>query len=96
MRNIVPSATALRRAKSQSRRSPKGLNPSPPQLASDGVEDDTAGESFLEIKHGIRWMGMPAREELLSDDQTWKLATFLSHMDKLPAAAQDVWQKVKN
>ena len=39
---------------------------------------------------------MPAWKETLNDDQIWKLATFLKHMDKLPAAAQDVWQKVKN
>ena len=74
----------------------KGLNPSPPQLASEGVEDDTEGESFWKIKHGIRWTGMPAWKETLNDDQIWKLATFLKHMDKLPAAAQDIWQKVKN
>jgi mono/diheme cytochrome c family protein len=74
----------------------KGLNPSPPQLASEGVEDDSESESFWKIKHGIRWTGMPAWKEALNDDQIWKLATFLKHMDKLPAAAQDVWQKVKN
>jgi mono/diheme cytochrome c family protein len=65
-------------------------------LASEGVEDDTEGESFWKIRHGIRWTGMPAWKETLNDDQIWKLATFLKHMDKLPAAAQDVWQKVKN
>jgi len=85
-------------AEGEKSRSPlaKGLNPSPPQLASDGVEDDTEGESFWKIKHGIRWTGMPTWKEALNDDQIWKLAAFLKHMDKLPAAAQDVWQKVKN
>jgi thiosulfate dehydrogenase len=31
----------------------KGLYPRPPQLASDGVEDDPEGFSFWKIKHGI-------------------------------------------
>ena len=74
----------------------KGLNPSPPQLASDGVEDDSVGESYWKISHGIRWTGMPTWKESLTDDQIWKLATFLKHMDKLPAAPQEVWQKVTN
>ena len=33
----------------------KGLYPQPPQLATDGVEDDPEGFSFWKIKHGIRW-----------------------------------------
>ncbi len=74
----------------------KGLNPSPPQLASEGVEDDSVGASFWKISHGIRWTGMPAWKESLTDAQIWKLATFLKHMDKLPAAPQEVWQKVTN
>ncbi len=74
----------------------EGLNPAPPQLAAEGVEDDSEGESFWKIKHGIRWTGMPAWKDSLNDDQIWKLATFLKYMDKLPAAPQEVWQKVKN
>jgi thiosulfate dehydrogenase len=57
----------------------KGENPSPPQLATDGVEDDLEGE-----KHGICWTGMPAWKDELSDQQIWTLAFFLKHMDKLP------------
>ena len=74
----------------------KGLNPSPPQLATHGVEDDTEGVSFWKIKHGIRWTGMPAWKDTLNDKQIWTLALFLKHMDKLPPAAQETWQKVKN
>ena len=37
----------------------KGRYPKPPQLATDGVEDDPEGASFWKIKHGIRWTGMP-------------------------------------
>ena len=74
----------------------KGLYPKPPQLAADGVEDDPEGVAFWKIKHGIRLTGMPAWKDSLSDQQIWTLALFLKHMDKLPPAAQDAWQKVKN
>jgi mono/diheme cytochrome c family protein len=74
----------------------QGLNPSPPQLASDGVEDDADGASFWKIKHGIRWTGMPSWKKTLTDQQIWTLALFLKHMDKLPAAADQAWQQVAN
>jgi thiosulfate dehydrogenase len=74
----------------------KGLYPQPPQLATDGVEDDPEGFSFWRIKHGIRWTGMPSWESTLTDEQIWTLALFLNHMDKLPSAAEQAWQKVQN
>lgn len=74
----------------------KGLYPQPPQLASDGVEDDPEGVSFWKIKHGIRWTGMPSWGGALNDQQIWTLALLLKHMDKLPPTAHDAWQKVKN
>jgi thiosulfate dehydrogenase len=74
----------------------KGLNPAPPQLASEGVEDDPEGATFWKIKHGIRWTGMPAWKATLDDRQIWTLALFLKHMDKLSPAARDTWEKVKN
>jgi mono/diheme cytochrome c family protein len=72
----------------------KGLYPRPPQLATDGVEDDAEGISFWKIKHGIRWTGMPSWGGALTDQQIWTLALFLKHMNNLPPAAQDAWQKV--
>jgi mono/diheme cytochrome c family protein len=74
----------------------KGEYPQPPQLATDGVEDDPEGVSFWKVKHGIRWTGMPSWASALSDQQIWTLALFLKHMDKLPPAAQQVWQNVRN
>jgi len=74
----------------------KGLYSRPPQLATDGVEGDPEGFSFWIIKHGIRWTGMPSWESTLTDEQIWTLALFLKHMDKLPSAAQQAWQKVRN
>lgn len=74
----------------------KGLYPQPPQLATDGVEEDPEGFSYWRIKHGIRWSGMPSWASALTDEQIWTLALFLKHMDKLPSAAQQAWQKVRN
>ena len=74
----------------------KGLYPGPPQLATDGVEDDPEGFSFWIIKHGIRWTGMPSWGSTLTDEQIWTLALFLNHMNQLPSAADQAWQKVRN
>ena len=74
----------------------RGEYPMPPQLASDGVEDDPEGVSFWKIKNGIRWTGMPAWKATLNDQQIWTLALFLKHMDKLPPAAEAAWQNIGN
>ena len=74
----------------------KGLYQKPPQLATDGVEDDPEGFSFWKIKHGIRLTGMPSFGHSLSDQQIWTLALFLKHMDKLPRAVQQKWLQVRN
>ena len=73
-----------------------GLYQKPPQLATNGVEDDPEGISFWKVKHGIRLTGMPSFGYSLSDQQIWTLALFLKHMDKLPPAVQQTWQQVQN
>ena len=74
----------------------KGLYPKPPQMATDGVEDDPEGVSFWKIKHGIRLTAMPLFRSILSDKEIWTLALFLKHMDKLPPAAEQAWEGVRN
>jgi len=74
----------------------RGLYPKPPQLATDGVEDDPEGYSFWRIKHGIRLTAMPSFGYTLNDQDIWTLALFLKNMDKLPPAVQKVWQNVQN
>ncbi len=54
----------------------KGEYPSPPQLATDGVEDDPEGYSFWKISHGIRWTGMPSWKGALTDEQILDCAAF--------------------
>ncbi|HYP69102.1 MAG TPA: cytochrome c [Thiobacillaceae bacterium] len=74
----------------------KGLYPKPPQLATEGVEDDPEADSFWRIKHGIRLTGMPSFGYTLNDRQIWTLALFLKHMDKLPPSVLHAWQQVQN
>ncbi len=74
----------------------KGLYPKPPQLATDGVEDDPEGYTVWKLQHGIRWTAMPSWKGTLSEQQMWTLALFLKHMDKLPPEPDEEWQKVKN
>lgn len=74
----------------------KGLYQKPPQMATEGVEDDPEGVTFWKIKHGIRLTGMPSFAGALDDRQIWTLALFLKHMDQLPPAAQKAWEQVQN
>jgi len=74
----------------------RGEYPPPPQMASDGVEDDPEGWTVWKIDHGIRWTGMPAWHGVLNTQQIWTLALFLKHMDKLPPAAEQAWKQVTN
>jgi thiosulfate dehydrogenase len=85
-------------AKGDSAASPlaRGEYPAPPQLATDGVEDDPEGWTYWKIENGIRWTGMPAWKDTLSSQQIWTLALLLKHMDKLPPKAAEAWQQVKN
>jgi thiosulfate dehydrogenase len=78
--NAAPSAIA------------KGEYPAPPQLATNGVEDDPQGWTFWKIKHGIRWTGMPSWKYELDDKEIWTLALFLKHMDKLPPEPETAWK----
>lgn len=74
----------------------RGEYPAPPQLATDGVEDDPPGYTVWKLEHGIRWTAMPSWKGTLTKQQMWTLALFLEHMDKLPPAAERAWQNVQN
>jgi mono/diheme cytochrome c family protein len=49
-------------------------------------------QNFYIIQHGIRLSGMPAWKAALSEQETWQVTTFLSHMDKLPAQVSEAWK----
>lgn len=66
------------------------LNPPAPQFATD-MADMPEDQNFYILQHGIRWTGMPGWKNVLSEQQVWQTVTFLSHMDKLPSAAKQVF-----
>lgn len=72
----------------------KGFYIEAPLLAKDGVEDDPENMTYWKLDHGIRFSAMPAFGATLSAEQLWQLTMFLSHMDKLPPAAEAVWKKL--
>ena len=72
-----------------------GEYPSPPQLGTDGVEDDPEGVTFWKIRHGIRLTGMPSWRRTLTERQMWTVALFLKHMDKLPPSADAAWKALR-
>jgi thiosulfate dehydrogenase len=66
--------------------------PPPPQLILHPL-DDPDWHIYYAVRTGIRYTGMPAWNKALSDGDIWKVTLFLSHLQKLPAAVQDAWQK---
>jgi thiosulfate dehydrogenase len=69
----------------------RGLTPDPPQLAKHGVEDDPEATTYWKIKHGIRFTGMPAFGQTLSDREIWQMTFFLKRMDTLTPGAREAW-----
>ena len=65
--------------------------PPAPQLVMH-PPDDPDWFNYYIVRNGIRYTGMPAWEKVLNDQDIWKVTLFLSHMEKLPAAAQEFWK----
>ena len=59
----------------------QGLNPTPPELASQGGDEPL--ETFWIVKHGIKMTGMPAFGVTHSDDEIWAIVAFVDRMPKL-------------
>lgn len=68
------------------------LYPSPPQLILEPL-DDPEWHIFYAVRTGVRYTGMPAWNKALSEEDIWKVTSFLSHLEKLPPGAKDYWQK---
>jgi mono/diheme cytochrome c family protein len=66
------------------------FSPPPPQLV-DRIPHDDDAWIFWVTKHGVRMTGMPSWGGVLSDDQIWKIVSFVKHSDKvIPARAASV------
>jgi mono/diheme cytochrome c family protein len=70
----------------------KSFYPPPPNLILHPL-DDPEWHVFYTIRTGVRYTGMPAWDKTLSETDMWKLAAFLTRIDKLPPAVQDYWKK---
>ena len=66
------------------------LNPPPPQFMVDRP-DMPENQNYYITVHGVRLTGMPGWKNALTDDQIWKVVTFLSHIDNLPPKAKAVF-----
>lgn len=67
-----------------------GLNPEPPRLTEDRVQQRTDAELFWIIKHGIKMSGMPAFGPTHTDEEIWDVAAFLRRLASMqPADYQD-------
>jgi mono/diheme cytochrome c family protein len=69
----------------------RSFYPPAPNLISD-PPDDPEWHIFYTIRTGIRYTGMPAWDKTLSEQDMWKVTSFLSHMDKLPPGVQEFWK----
>jgi thiosulfate dehydrogenase len=65
--------------------------PRAPQFVED-APDMPENQNFYIIQHGIRLSGMPAWKGTLSEQETWQVTTFLSHMDKLTPPVSEAWK----
>src|ERR1041385_8550530 len=52
----------------------------------------SAPQMFVAIKYGIRYTGMGGWNEMMSDEEIWKVATFLEHVGSLPPEVQANWR----
>lgn len=67
------------------------LNPPPPQFFGDDRPDMPENQNYYITVHGVRLTGMPGWKNALTDEQIWKVVTFLSHVDNLPPKAKSVF-----
>ena len=49
-------------------------------------------EMFLVVRNGVRYSGMGAWKDLMSEDETWKVVMFLSNIHSLPPAVKSEWE----
>jgi mono/diheme cytochrome c family protein len=65
--------------------------PRVPQFA-DNPPHLSAPQMFVAIKQGIRYSGMGAWNGMMSDEEIWKVATFLEQIGSLPPEVEVNWK----
>ncbi len=59
-----------------------------------GVSDDPPAETYWKVANGIRLTGMPAYQQVLTENEMWQVSVLLSNADKpLPPAALVILRK---
>jgi mono/diheme cytochrome c family protein len=69
----------------------QGFYPRVPQFPKDPTVLRSE-EIFLIARNGIRYSGMGAWKDLMSEEETWKVALFLNKMQSLPPAVKSEWE----
>lgn len=72
----------------------RGFYPRVPQFG-DHPPALSASQMFVAIKYGIRYSGMGAWDGMMSDEEIWKVATFLEHIGSLPPEVQANWKSAQ-
>jgi mono/diheme cytochrome c family protein len=68
-----------------------GFYPRVPQFA-EHPSTLSIPEMYVAVKQGIRYSGMGAWKDLLTDDEIWRVVTFVGRMRSLPPAVEDAWK----
>jgi mono/diheme cytochrome c family protein len=63
------------------------MNPPAMDLTSAHVQHWSDAELFWIVQNGVRLTGMPAWKSSISDNDTWKLASFIHNISRVDAAA---------
>lgn len=71
-----------------------GFYPRVPQFATS-PPTLRAEEMFLIVRNGVRYSGMGAWKDLMSEEDTWKVVLFLNQIGSLPPAVRQEWEAAK-
>ncbi len=74
---------------------PDQLNPPAPQFPIEGTAY-TEAQVFWVAKHGIRWTGMNTSRYWDSDEELWRMAAFIKHMNTLSPRVKNELAKAAN
>jgi mono/diheme cytochrome c family protein len=66
----------------------RSFYPPAPQLIIEPLDDPDSHIYYI-VKHGIRWNGMPAWDNILNDPDTWRVSVFLGRLRDLPPAVRE-------
>ena len=66
----------------------ENMYPKVPDLAGAAVQQLSDGSIFYIIQNGVRWTGMPAWKHEHTEEDTWKLVSFVRRVPSMPVAPE--------